>query len=148
MKLQHYFRIGISETALATGWFVALRLPIPEVAFYQSYSIRRPQGLGGEGRHRYHTAFLQWDELGMVAASYVKGLILQLEATAGTGNAVLFLTVPRTDASYAGSPWIDISGKVKMPEWKIEPWTQGKKYVSPTLSLNNVTIVNEPSTAL
>lgn len=145
---KNYYRISTSLAGLATGWFIALGLPEPQTPFYQPFSVRVPQGLGGEGRHGYNNAFLTWDELTREQAAIVQSLVITTEAVLGVGNGILYITMPRTDASSSGGAWIDVSGKVKMPEWRTETWSQGIIYQPATLSLNNVTVENEPSTAL
>lgn len=145
---KNLFRISSSLSGLATGSFVAKGLPEPHIAFYQGFTVRVAQGLGGEGRHGYITAFIQWEEMVRHQAAFIQGLVAAAEVTAGVGNATLYLTLPRTDAISAGTAWIDISGKVKMPQWVTEPWTQGFIYQPVTLSFNNVTVENEPSTVL
>lgn len=145
---KNLYRISTSLAGLATGWFIALGLPEPQIPFFQPYSVRTPQGLGGEGRHGYNNAFITWDELTREQAQVIQSLVSVVEITLGVGNAVLYLTMPRVDASSDGQAWVDISGKVKMPEWRSEAWTQGIIYQPVTLGFNNVTVENEPSTAL
>lgn len=145
---KNYYRIATSLAGLETGWFVARQIPEPQTPFFQPFSVRVPQGLGGEGRHGYLVGFLSWDGLIREQASAIQGLVAATEAVLGIGNGILYLTLPRVDASSAGIAWIDISGKVKMPEWRIEAWSQGMKYQPVTLSFNNITVENEPSTAL
>ncbi len=145
---KHYYRIATSLAGLATGWFVAKGLPEPQTPFYQPFSIRVNQGLGGEGRHGYHNGFLAWDDLTREQAFIIQNLVATTETTLGVGNGILFVTMPRTDASSSGGAWVDISGKVKMPEWRTEVWAQGMLYQPVTLSFNNITVENEPSTAI
>jgi len=37
---------------------------------------------------------------------------------------------------------------VRMPEWRVGAWSQGFVYESVSVNFNNVTVENEPSTAL
>lgn len=148
MTRKNYYRISTSLAGLETGWFVAKGLPEPQTPFYQPFSVRVPQGLGGEGRHGYDNGFLGWDELTREQAAIIQGLVATTEAVLGVGNGILYVTMPRTDASSSGGAWIDISGKVKMPEWRTETWSQGIIYQPVNLGFNNITVENEPSTAL
>lgn len=148
MSRKNFYRISTSLAGLETGWFVARGLPEPQTPFYQPFSVRVPQGLGGEGRHGYNNGFLTWDELTREQAAIIQNLVATTEVTLGIGNGILYVTMPRTDASSSGSAWIDVSGKVKMPEWRTGTWSQGIIYLPVTLSLNSVTVENEPSTAL
>lgn len=145
---RHYYRIATSLAGLNTGWFIGVGLPEPQTPFYQPFSVRVPQGLGGEGRHGYHNAFLQWEDLARQQANVLVRLVVAAEVAAGVGNAILYVTMPRVDASSGGQAWVDISGRVKMPEWRAGAWSQGFKYEPVTMNFNNVTVENEPSTAL
>lgn len=143
-----YYRIAASLAGLSSGWFIALGLPEPQTPFYQPFSVRVPQGFGGEGRHGYDNAFLLWENLTRSQANVLERLIAAAEVTAGVGNATLYLTLPRVDASSSGQAWVDISGRVRMPEWRAGPWSLGMIYEPVSLNFNNVTVENEPSTAL
>ncbi len=145
---KQYYRLATSLAGLTTGYFFVIGLPEPQVPFYQPYSISIPQGLGGEGRHGYHNAFIQWDRLTRQQAFLIQNMISTVEVTLGVGQAVLYATMPRTDASSDGQAWIDISGKVKMPEWRTDNFTHGMIYQPVTLNFNNVTVENEPSAVL
>ena len=60
-------------------------------------------------------------------------------------NGTVWTTVPRTDASEPGQNWVDASGIVAMPTWETESQSNGRTYPNIVITLNNVTVQNEPS---
>ena len=139
-----YYRIGPLEATLLP--FFARGLPAPTQAIYRNHTTRSPQGGGGEGRHGYNQAEILWDILTADQANIIEDLITTVEATAGQGNATLWLTLPQTDAEPGGASWIDISGIAIMPQWNPAPQSNGLLYENVILRLNNCTEQNIPST--
>lgn len=135
-------RIATTEAGLAKGAFFVRGLPPPEF-FYADHSVRSSQGEGGESLDGYKSVRVIWTE-GLTAAQ--AGVLRSLvEAAQATAAGTLFLTVLRTDAANAGwGDWIDVSGYPSMPEWG--PVRNGVLYRPVELVVNNLTILNDPST--
>lgn len=72
-------------------------------------------------------------------------IIAAIETTSGQGNATLWLTLPRADASAPGQNWVDVSGIVAMPGWETESQSNGRTYTNVLMTVNDVTVQNEPS---
>lgn len=140
------WRMAISEAALAKGSnFFILELPEPDLAYVTNHSVVWPQAQGGQARQGYVIATLFWNELTAAGAYAIQSRITAAEVVTEPGNGVLWLTMQRNDASNIAPGWIDVSGVALMPEFAPEQSAQGLKYPNVTLTLNNVTIVNEPS---
>lgn len=137
------FRLATSEAGL-TNFFI-LGLPRPQLAQFSDHSARRPQDQGGVARLGYNVASLLFVRLSLRQARAIDALILAAEATGGSGNGTLYLTLPKTLAS---NVWIDVSGIAERPDWAnlVDPDSDGRSYANVELRLNNATIVNDPST--
>lgn len=144
-KKSYRFRIAGSEAGLAGANFFIIGLPEPVAAIYNDHSATRSQGEGGLARHGYNLSTLLWTRLSLSQARILDTLIDTAEATAGKGNGVLFLTLPKT---LAEGIWIDVSGVAIRPDWAnlVDPQSEGRSYANIRLDLNNSLIVNEPST--
>lgn len=141
-----FYRMGTSLAGLQH--FFILGLPEPQQPFFRDHSVRQPQGLGGEGRHGYLVAMVMWESLNRIQGARVRAQIATVETASGIGNGVLYLTLPRADGSHSGQSWIDVSGRVAMPEFQSVPFGHGILYPNIVLKLNNVTVENDPSTVL
>jgi hypothetical protein len=138
-----------SLAGLVTGAsFFVLDIPEPDLAYFSEYSITVPQARGGQARQGFQRAVLFWNELLVPAAAAIKEKIEAAEAVTEPGNGILYVTLPRNDASDRWPGWIDVSGVVIMPEWVPDPARRGLVFPSVTVQLNNVTIENEPSTVV
>ena len=140
-----YLRIATTEAGLATGNFHVRGLPEPATIILVDHSVKQPQSTGGMARHGYHHASVIWERLTGTQANAIRALIETAEATYGQGNGTLWLTLPRTTGEESGLDLVDISGKAHMPD--LQPATVGL-YTGVTLTINNVTVENEPSTVL
>lgn len=147
-RLHPYYRISASLAGLTTGHLHAIGLPEPQTPHFSNFTVRTPQGRGGEGRHGFAWAFLLWDELTSVQAQLVHYLVTTAETASGVGNGTLYATLPKADGSIGGAAWIDISGLVVMPDFRAAPYSGGLLFPNVSLRFNNVTIENEPSTVL
>lgn len=146
--MRTHYRIATSLAGLATGSFIGLGLPEPQLPQLQRFSERIRQGLGGESRHGYSWVSLLWEQLDQRQAGLLRSLITTAEVTGGNGNGTLYLTVPSPDATSTGTSWVDVSGLAQLPEFNTAPYAHGVTYINVELRLNNVTIENEPSTVL
>ena len=57
------YRLAPTLAGLETGYFVAYKLPEPDLVTFADYSTRRPQSTGGQARHGYNRASLFWNYL-------------------------------------------------------------------------------------
>lgn len=140
------YRIGTTEALLAH--FVARRIPPPDLVTFQEYTTRRAQSTGGQARQGYANCSVLWGSLTALQARALKKLIETAEASGGSGNGTLWLTIPQSDASHAGQGWVDVSGTAIMPDWEPAQDGHGQLYENVVLRLNNVTVENDPSTVL
>jgi hypothetical protein len=140
-----YFRIATSEAGLPDGHFFTRNLPEPLPPILTDYSVKSPQSTGGKSRQGYAKASVIWAIFTQSQANTLRRLVEAAEATGGEGNGTLWLTVPRTTGDSSGVDWVDISGIADMPD--LQPEAVGL-YSNVTLTLNDVTIENEPSTVL
>jgi len=139
------YRIAETEGGLDTGYFVAMGLPPPNLVTFEPYSTRRPASQGGESRQGYLSCSVLWNRLDSIQANALYEIIATAESTFGEGNATMWMTIPRADASAPGINWIDVSGIVLMPNFETEPGANGLTYPNVVLALNDVTVQNEPS---
>jgi hypothetical protein len=88
----------------------------------------------------------QWLQLTPTQANEV----CELVESALSGDGVLYITLPRANGENAGMDWIDAYGIPSYPEIVPiqEPGVNGRVLQSMTLRINNITIVNEVSTAV
>ena len=133
-------RIATSEAGLATGALFARKIPKPQT-FYRDHSSRSSQGEGGEARHGYLNVSLLWDTLTASQASALKAVIT---AAQGQSSGLMYLTIRRTDATNGDTDWIDVSGRPLMPEFQSS--NDGRIFRNVELTINNLTILNDPST--
>lgn len=141
------YRIASTLAGLETGWFLAWKLPLPDLAQFSDYSTRRPQSTGGQARHGYNRATLFWNYLTSEQAYIIRDMIDTLETANGIGAATLYLTLPRTDGTKPGGGYIDVSGLALMPEWSPVRDGHGILFENVELVLNNVTVETDPSSA-
>lgn len=140
-----FYRIALTQAGLETGAnFFVRGLPHPDLVTFADYTERVPKSQGSEARQGYINTSLLWLRLDSGAAGVLRGLIEQAEAAAG----LLYLTVPRTDAKFAGVAWVDLSGIPLMPQWDNLQGANGLAYENVTLRFNAVTVLATPSTVM
>ena len=100
-------RLGIFEADLEFNPLAALEIPAPSTLVFNDASIETGKSDGGQGIHGYAKVEILWDRLTMRQAFQVRRFI----DTTQNGDGVLFMTVPRNDASAAGFHYIDVSGR-------------------------------------
>jgi len=142
---QRYYRIATSEAGLDTGYLLARGLPPPDLVTFEPFSTRRPASQGGESRQGYLSCSVLWNRLDSLQANALYEIIATAEASDGEGNATIWMTLPRADASAPGVNWIDVSGIVSLPNFETEPGSDGATYPNVIVRLNDVTVENEPS---
>lgn len=137
--IQHKWRLSSTIAGLAKGWYRFLGLPAPSCTF-ADFAARVPQGEGGEAVHGYKSAVLTWQDLSRAQVTILQDIV-DAAFTAGAIHA----TVIR-NSGYERMVWVDISGKPT--RLNVQPFagtanTAGVQ--SAELVINNVTIVNNPS---
>jgi len=139
------YRMALTEAGLETGFLQALGIPKPSTT-YKAYQTQLPQSTGGQKRTGYKNDVWQWLQLTPTQANEV----CELVESALSGDGVLYVTLPRANGENAGQDWIDAYGIPSYPEIVPiqEPGVNGRVLQSMTLRINNITIVNEVSTAV
>ena len=139
------YRMALTEAGLAEGFLQALGIPKPSTT-YKAYQTQLPQSTGGQKRTGYKNDVWQWLQLTPIQANEV----CELVESALSGDGVLYVTLPRANGENAGQDWIDAYGIPSYPEIVPiqEPGVNGRVLQSMTLRINNITIVNEVSTAI
>lgn len=147
-RLIHYFRMAATSAALPESMFFRKGLPVPKLARYQGYSVRKAQSLGGMARQGHAFTVMLWERLDGNQAAVIVQMIEAAESTGGgVGRGVIYQTLPKTSGGASGV-WIDVHGYAIMPEFVPDPDSDGKSFSNVELRLNNVTIDNEPSTVM
>jgi hypothetical protein len=139
------YRLALTEAGLEQGFLVSLGIPKPTNT-YKAYSTQLPQSTGGKKRVGYKNDSWQWIGVTPTQASEIISLVEA--ALAGTG--VLYATLPRANGENAGMDWIDVYGIPVYPDIVTiqDAGVNGLVLQSVTMPLNNITIVNEVSTAV
>ncbi len=139
------YRMALTEAGLSEGFLQALGIPKPSNT-YKAYSSQLPQSTGGQKRTGYKNDTWQWLNLTPTQANEV----CEIVELALAGSGVLYVTLPRANGENAGQDWIDAYGVPSYPEIVPiqEPGANGRALQSMTLRINNITIVNEVSTAI
>jgi hypothetical protein len=145
MRNKLRWRIATTEAGLAKNWFIGLGIPEPTQIEYMDHSVKNAQSEGGTARHGYHSVQLMWRKLSPYQAYQLKS---NHDAAVASATGLLFMTVSRLDATNPGADWIDISGRPDMspvaPEQPIIS-ANGYSHANIILTLNNVSVVNDPA---
>lgn len=140
--MMNLYRLATTENGLKIGFLHSHGLPAP-LCDYKAYSARFPQGAGGQSIQGYRHVSLQW--LGPTPVQ--AGRIFRFYEAAMAGTRVLYATIYRKEDIAPG--WTDIVGTPHYPEVvHRQDRLNGLVLVSLVLMLNDVSIVNEISTAV
>lgn len=138
------WRIATSSAGLARGNFFARGLPPPNTPIYKDYSEIVPQSQGGQAKQGYNRVDILWNEL----TAYQGFVLRSLVDAAITAGGTIHATIDKADGSDLNNAFIDISGQV----WPLvlEPvsQSQGLVFQNVTLTINNITVTADPSTAI
>lgn len=144
-----YFRIAGSQAGLEEGAnFFILGIPEPDAANYNDHRVRRAQSTGGQARHGFAVLTLSWSELPSLGAYNLNRIITTKEASDGVGNALIYVTTVIALATGEAPIWVDLSGRAHLPTWTPLGKGAGWVYAGATLTLNNCTILAQPSTVV
>ena len=91
-------RLGLVEADLEFNPLASLEVPAPNSFAFNDSSVETSKSEGGQGIHGYARAEMLWDILTMRQAFQVRRFIDNAQAS----NGLLFMTVPRNDASASG----------------------------------------------
>lgn len=138
------WRIATSSAGLARGAFFARGLPPPNTPIYKDYSELVPQSQGGQTKQGYKRVDILWSELDYLQGKTLRGIVDAAIAAGGT----IYATIDRADGSKLANDFIDVSGVVYPLILEPVPLSQGRVYQNVTLTINNLTITNDPSTAI
>lgn len=137
-----YWRLSATST-LARKNLYALGLPPVNLGDYKTYSELVPQSQGGQTRQGYINARLLWDELDFLQLKTLTGIV-----EAAIVNGLIYATLPKDDGSGLLNSFIDVSGVALPLEYQPISNARGVVYSNVTLTINNITVTADPSTAL
>ena len=135
------WRLSTSAAGLALGHIHFLRLPPPAVQFADFAQVQ-PQGDGGIRELGYKSVTFTWELMSRSQYTTLAQLIEDCRA----GTSLLYATVMR-NSGYDIMEWVDISGYVSLPTG--QPMENKKNAFgvrNASITMNNVTIINAPST--
>lgn len=135
-----YFRLSATSTLTRQNLF-ALGLPPVNLPDYKTYSELVPQSQGGQVRQGYINNRLLWDELDFLQFRTLTR-ITEAAITAG----LIYATVPKANGTALLNDFIDISGVPWPLEYQPVNNARGVVFQNVTLTINNVTVVSDPST--
>lgn len=138
-----YWRISTNST-LAHKNFFLLGLPIPQTPAFETYSTLVPQSQGGQTRQGYINVKILWSEL----TKYQAWKLNQLVETVLAAGTPLYMTVEYNDGTYLEGWFVDVSGTPYPLVLTPVQNSQGIIYQNVEMTLNNVTVVNNPATGL
>lgn len=144
VRRHNKFRVATTEAGLAKGVFWVIGLPIPSVAPYRDHSVIVGKSDGSNQEYGFKNATIMWDKL-----TYLEGRVIRdIVSAARSGSGILYLTVSRGDGTGSGDDWIDVSGRPgRLVLTGAAPLNRRGfgTYDNPTLTVNNLTVVNDPS---
>jgi len=136
------YRISTTEIRLGYGHLFAQGIPVPDIQVYNDSSSVVSTGDGGETRHGYLSVTWTWNRLSFNQIRIIKGMIDYVQSN----DLYLYMTVDRgVDGSGRGD-WIDVKGKPRNLQQTVVSNSNSVGYDNVTLYLNNLVIVNDPST--
>ena len=139
------YRMALTENGLSKGYLQTLGIPKPSNS-YKAYQTQAPQSTGGQKRLGYKNDSWQWVALTPTQANE----ICRLVESALSGAGVIYVTLPRGNGESAGMGWIDAYGVPSYPEIVQiqDAGVNGRVIQAVTLRINNITVVNQISTAV
>lgn len=135
-----YWRLSATSTLTRKNLY-ALGLPPVNTPDYKTYSELVPQSQGGQTRQGYINSRLLWDELDFLQFKVLTGIV-EAAITAG----LIYATVPKGNGTALLNDFIDISGIPLPLEYQPVNDARGVMYANVTLTINNITVVSDPST--
>lgn len=138
-----YWRISSTSGGLNHGHFFARKLPPPSTVDYKPYSQLVPQSQGGQTRQGYDILTMLWDFLDY---SQLRTLTEIIEA--GIVAGILYITFDRADGTKLLNDFVDATGICWPLEFQPVSNGRGVGVQNVKLTVNNLTITNDPSTVI
>lgn len=135
------WRIATTEVGLARGSFLVRNIPPVSASPYQPFSKITPRSDGGDATHGYKKLTLMWDVMKLEQYYRIKKLVEE------SRPGLLYITFELNDGSVAGG-FADASGRPQFMQaaGEVPAARTGDSGVrNVVLTLNNVTLVNNPS---
>lgn len=139
-KLQN-FRISTTSD-LSKGNFFLHGIAMPTTTQYKGFSETLPQADGGQVQHGYKNIILTWVSVDARTVYKIKQFVDSVLA----GTKRLYMTIPMNDGTKVARTFIDVYGRPYPTDVSETAYpNMGIAFDNLTLTLNNVTIVNNPS---
>ncbi len=139
------WRMAASLGTLPTNFLSSHRLPKPTAIAYRSWTEQFDVGEGATAEHGYINVQIVWGVLERAQLATLKDII----AAAGVNR--LYMTIDKNYGDRGVEEWIDVSGYPRMsppsPSVPVDRSTYSV-FDSFTLTLNNVTVINDPATGI
>ena len=148
MTTNRAWRIAITEADLEFGYLFALDIPPPTTPSFEDHSERIAQGQGGIATLGYARAEWLWTNVIPTTTFLIRDTVKQALLTA---NNRIFITLDRSNGTKPGRDWIDVSAVPHIPVHQMGSPNSGASnafHSQLTLVLNNIQIINDPSTAV
>lgn len=138
-------RIATTEAGLSNGYLVySWHIPEPSLPIYSDHTARQNKQNGGVALRGFSSVTMQFEGLTTMQIRLLKSLV---EDSIASADKLMYATVNR---SWGGlgptNDWIDIKGHPSISA--IAPLANTKALIADgvTLTINNITIVNDPWT--
>lgn len=140
------WRIATALVDLPVGSaFFVRKIPPPTTAIYADHGEKVAHSEGGESRHGYRNIRIFWDVIDRNQASALRAV---LDDAVTNFGSIVFLTLDRSNGEAGGEDWIDVSGRLHMPDFNPFANVRNRGYQGVELFVNNITIINDPATNL
>lgn len=138
-------RIATVEADLSTGFLVySWGIPAPALPIYADHSSRQNKQDGGVALRGFVSSIMQFEGLTTAQIRLLKALV---EDSLSSADGLMYATVNRNWGGLGPSnDWIDVKGTPSLSP--ISPIGNSKAQLADgvTLTINNLTIVNDPWT--
>lgn len=144
VKEDYNWRIAGTEAGLANGAMIARGIPVPLQPEPVDHTVRRSRSAGGTAHHGYNRYRLLWRNLDEHQARSIRELVGDVRIA----KLPLYLTTVWWDETNPVARWVDMRGEPDLENMAIGPPVSGFgmwTYSTVVLTLNNVSIVNDPA---
>ena len=142
------WRLALTEAELEFGWLFTLDIPPPTTPTYEDYTERIAQGEGGVATLGYARAEWLWTNVIPTTTFLIKDLVRQALLFS---DKRIFVTLDRSNGTGPGRDWVDVSAVPQLPTQTMGGPQSGASnafHSQVTLVLNNIQIINDPSTVV
>jgi len=144
LRDDYKWRIATTEAGLPNGSMVARGIGVPLQPEPVDHSVKRSRSAGGVGHYGYRRYRLLWRNQDETQAQALRRLV----GTVRLSKLPLYLTAVWWDETDPVARWVDLRGEPDLEDMAIGPPVSGWgiwTYATVVLTLNNVTIVNDPA---